>query len=251
VAGVTTLTVALAVAGWMIATAPEPEGQQDLRAFDGLGERAADWLVARAPPGSVVMAHYRQTSWLRFRSGGRLTVWPLPTERPLAAQDLVHAVEGGRRWLSVGTYGDGGVASPYTALERTWVADRLATAGAHYLVLTGGYGPTSLAFLDAFATPSFRVVYRDSAKVRGERQELVILEVAPGVPELAEIPVAMTPGTLRHLQEDLGDGSPGLDALTAEGVRLDLREKGTRDLAPGGEPNDTATVRGWLARGER
>jgi hypothetical protein len=250
VARLATPALALAIAGWMIATATEPEGQQDLRAFDGLGARAADWLVANAPPGSVIVAHYRQTSWLRFRSGGALTVWTLPTQRPLGAHELVRGTQEGRRWLTVGTYGDGGVASPYSALEGPLVLGILQAAQARYLVLTGGYGPTSLAFLGAFAPPDFREVYRDSAKVRGERQELVILEVARGTPKLAEIPVTMTPGTLRHLQEDLGEGSAGLEALTSGGVRLDLREKGTLDLAPGGEPNDTGTVRGWLVRGE-
>jgi len=243
------LAVALAVAGWMLAHPPDEPSAREQQMFDDLTDRAAAWLVAHAPPQSAVLAHYRQTSWLRFTSDGALRVWPLPTQRPLTAADLVRASRAGSVWLNVTSYQDGGIASTYAALDRAWLADTFMIAGARYVVLTDGYGPTSLAFSDALAPPSFREVYRDQVKRRGQQQDLVIYQVESDHPALAPIPVTMTPGTLRHLADDLRAAPPGsLDLLTRQGVRLDLRDQGTRDLAPGADAGDPRTVRGFLAQ---
>src|SRR5205814_1194778 len=97
----TALAMGLLLAAGLAASNPPGRGPDALRAFAALGSGAAEWLRADAPPGSAAIAHYRLNSWLRFRSGGALAVWPMPTERPLAAGELVRRARQGHRWLYI------------------------------------------------------------------------------------------------------------------------------------------------------
>ncbi|GEM_PF-4682866 len=242
------LAAGLAGAALMLATAEPAPYDEELRVYDELGLRAAQWLHAHVPPGTPIIAHYRLSSWLHFSSGGDYPVWLLPTERPLTAEDLVRLAQSGRSWIHIAIFQRRNVTSTYIGLGDDLLRYSLAVQQQPYLVLTGGYGLTSLAFDTALEPPAYREVFTASDKTRRGPQRLAIYQVS--VPDLrpSEAPVAMTPDTLRRLAEDLGtEPDSGLWLLTERGVRLDLGSKGSRELAPGGTPDASDTVVGWLA----
>src|SRR5205823_5477485 len=140
------------------------------------------------------MAHHRLSSWLRFRGEGRFAVWRLPVERPLLAGQLADSARGGDGWLHVASYEQRGAFSTYAGIRQGPLNGQLASSGARYLVLTGGYGGTSAMFADVLDPASFHEAYR----VRDGRQTLVILEV--NTPrDAAAPPVTMSSGVLKRL----------------------------------------------------
>jgi hypothetical protein len=244
----------LAIGGVLLvytaSTATAVGSRDDQQTFNSLTARAALWLGEHAKPGSRVMALYKISSWMRFNSGGTFPIEDLTTWRTVRAPELVRQARFGRKWLFITVTRDDGLFPGYAAIPFDILEDELRHDRVDYLVLTGGFGPASLAIDGAFQMPTYREVYRDATRGREDRQELVIYQVSRnGLDGELDIPVVMSPGTLEQLAKDLGTG-PGsaLDLLLQRGVRLDLQSGGVRDLEPGWDISNPRSVGGWLSR---